>query len=125
MVSMPQDRVMDNSGLVLQIAGGLMNFLYGLRILITAFKESVLQGLLVLLLPFYFLYYVATRWDRVAGMFILMLVGSGIAAVGFGLIAAAPYVNKLKNDKNKDGASLFRSQQRSAIVMVCHDLNTI
>ncbi|MHB8969456.1 MAG: hypothetical protein ACYC3X_00875 [Pirellulaceae bacterium] len=122
MVSMPQENVMDTSGTVLQVAGGLINLLYGIRILIVAFKEAVLQGVLMLLVPFYFLYYVITRWDRVAGMFILMMIGVGVSMVGVALLALAPYVNK-PADESK--ASQLRLERGPAIVMVCHDTTTI
>ena len=44
MVSMPQEDAMMNSGKLLQVVGSLIVAFYVLRILITAFKESVLEG---------------------------------------------------------------------------------
>jgi hypothetical protein len=120
MVSMPQERVMDNSGIVLQVAGGLMFLLYFFRMLIIAFKESVLQGVLALVMP---PYYAITRWDRVAGVCILMFVGVSITMVGYVLIVLAPIVNKLKGDEKK--ASQIRFERGPAIVMVCHDTTMI
>ncbi|MHB8866384.1 MAG: hypothetical protein ACYC6N_28700 [Pirellulaceae bacterium] len=123
MVSLPQESVMDNSGLVLQGAGGLIIALYGLRLLITAFKESVLQGLLVLLVPPYILYYVGSRWDRVAGMVIFIVIGGVVVGLGFVLIAVAPYVQNLKADG--ENTSLLRFERRPAVVMVCGDSATV
>ncbi len=117
MVSMPQDQVMDNSGMVLQVAGGLIFVLYFLRLLITAFKESVLQGVLAVVLP---PYYAFTRWDRVAGLCILMIVGLVVAGAGYLLISLAPYVHQARKSGDGKGASL-QYERVPAIVLVCRD----
>ena len=74
MVSMPQDQVMRNSGYVMMVAGSLMSFFFTLRLVIDAFKEAVLQGLLALFPP-YTLYFAITRWDRCAGLFLFIVAG--------------------------------------------------
>jgi hypothetical protein len=118
MVSMPQERVVQNSGILLQVAGGLIIAFYGLRIVITAFKESALQGLLSIILPPYYIY---SRWDRVAVLFILMAVGGAALAAGFLLIYLAPMLQGKKEDKQ----GLRDWRQRPAIVMVCRDTASI
>jgi len=83
MIVMPQELVMRNSGITLMAAGGLMAFFFVLRLLIEAFKESVLAGLLFLVLfPVYSLYYVVSRWDRVAGIFMFVVFGGVLLGAG-------------------------------------------
>jgi ribosomal protein S27E len=62
----------------------------GLRMLITPFQEDIVCGLLYLFVPFYWLYYVITRWDEMSNPFLtalggwlLMFLGSGLAQVMF------------------------------------------
>ncbi len=101
MVMLPQESVMDNSGLALQILGGVLSFIYGLRMLIVAFKESPMCGFLYMLLPPYALYYLITRWDRLGGLFFMSLLGSVIYGVGLALIALAPWVNSIGKKESK------------------------
>jgi hypothetical protein len=54
---------------VLTICSIILLFLGGFEIVVKPFKESILQGLLVLLVPFYVFYYVATRWKEMKGPF--------------------------------------------------------
>ena len=49
--------------------------------LITAFRESVLCGLLYLFIPVYPLYYLVTRWSRMRRFFFWALSGAGVLAV--------------------------------------------
>ncbi len=44
-------------------------------IIVLAFRESALYGLLFTLVPFYSLYYIITRWDRVKEPALIHLVG--------------------------------------------------
>lgn len=90
MVMMPQDRVMETSAYVLMGAGGLLGFVFGLRIVIVAFQESPLQGILYLLVPFYSLYYIVTRWERVGGLFIFCLAAGAMQGGGYALLMIAP-----------------------------------
>ena len=117
MVSMPQENVVGNSGNVLQVAGGLIMAFYALRIVIGAFKESVMQGLLSIILPPYYIY---TRWDRVAGLCILLAVGGAAIAAGSFLIYVVPMLQAKKTKQ-----SLHDWHQRPAIVMVCRDTASI
>lgn len=52
-----------------------------LIILFRAFKESIAQGLMVWLVPFYLFFYVFTRWQRVGRPF-LVYIGAGLLAGG-------------------------------------------
>jgi hypothetical protein len=87
--------------LALQILGSFISLIYGLRMLIVAFKESALCGFLYMFLPFYALYYLITRWDRMGGLFLMSLVGSVICGAGMALIALAPWVNSMGKKESK------------------------
>jgi hypothetical protein len=54
---------------VLTICSIILLLLGGFEIVVKPFKESILHGLLVLLVPFYVFYYVATRWKEMKGPF--------------------------------------------------------
>jgi hypothetical protein len=86
MVAMPQDQVMQNSGMVLQVAGGLLSFFFFIQLLIAGFKDSLLHGLGILLVPLYALVYAIIRWDRVGGIFIFILIGNLLSFIGFGMV---------------------------------------
>ncbi len=119
----PQDKVMTNSGVVLWIAGALLNFWYGLRIMIEAFKESALVGILYLVLPFYALYFVISRWDRVGGLFLLALLGTFLSVAGQLMLHFGP---AMQGDKKQPGGySLRELQQRPAVVMTFQDVSLV
>jgi DNA-directed RNA polymerase subunit RPC12/RpoP len=113
MVSMPQDRVMDTSGWVLLTAGGLLGFFCVIRLLIFAFQESAIQGLLSFFVPLYILYYTFTRWDRCAGVFIMLIGAWALQGSGYLLVIIGPWFNK----KSSETVYLDRLlHQRPAIV---------
>ncbi len=66
-------------GLILSMVGGIWS-------LLVAFRESVTCGLLYLLLPFYSIYYLFTRWEEMHRPFLVGLAGTAFvhisAAVG-------------------------------------------
>jgi uncharacterized membrane protein YhaH (DUF805 family) len=55
-----------------------------IRILIAAFQESVLEGILVCFVPFYAIYYIATRWETVGGFFLMHLAADFIGGMAIG-----------------------------------------
>ena len=73
-------------GMILGFGGWAASFIGGIAILIVAFKESVGQGILNLLIPFYVLYYVMTRWEACKKGFLLS-IGGGVVAVLGGIVA--------------------------------------
>ena len=101
MVMLPQESVMDNSGLALQILGVVLSGVYGLRMLIVAFKESALCGFLYFFFPPYAICWIILRWDRVGGLFLMSLVGSVLYGAGLALIALAPWVNSIGKKESK------------------------
>jgi hypothetical protein len=58
----------------------------GIRLLLLAFQESPVQGLLYLFVPFYALFYIVTRWDRCSAFFLMNLGGAALVGCGMGLM---------------------------------------
>lgn len=76
------------AGLV-AIFAGLVCIACGVHAIIMAFKEDPVCGLMIMIVPFYGLYYVITRWDEQRepfviqlSMILMMLLTFGGAAVG-------------------------------------------
>ncbi|MDA1052558.1 MAG: zinc ribbon domain-containing protein [Planctomycetota bacterium] len=74
------------TGLSIIVFGDLIAAYYGIRIIIVAFMESVGQGFLYLLVPFYALYYIITRWDRTGKFFMQNLRALGLCLFGLFLM---------------------------------------
>ena len=122
MVSMPQDQVMLNSGYILWGAGGLLSFYFSLRIVVGAFQEAPLQGLLVIIVPFYMLYYIFTRWDRVGAWFLFSLVGGVLQGAGYAaVVSLVPMFEQMMRDRKKDDYSMRPWHHRPVVTLVCRD----
>ena len=74
-------------GLILSLIGYAAVFAFSVWLLIIAFQEDVVQGLLSLFVPFYLFYYVITRWETCQKPFFFML--GGLGAVALGLVIAS------------------------------------
>ena len=59
---------------VVQATSLIFMLILGIWLLIIAFQDSFLAFLLYLLIPFYSLYFVVTRWQRTKVPFLLSLV---------------------------------------------------
>jgi hypothetical protein len=92
MMLIPQDTAMRVAGWTVVVLAWLIGFYSGLRMLIAAFQESTLQGVLYLVVPFYPLFYVITRWDRVGGFFLMNLGATVLMCMGYGSIILADYL---------------------------------
>ncbi len=75
-------------GVLLMVAGYGTTLVCGIWMLVIAFQEGVVQGLLYLFVPFYAIYYLITRWEQCKKPFLYSLAGVGVAIVGV-LIAGA------------------------------------
>ena len=118
MVSMPQEDVMQNSGLVLQVAGGLIVAFYFLRIVITAFKESVLQGILSIILP------PILHGSRGGIAWRGCSFSWWLAGLASGSVSSWSIWHRCCKPKRKQSA-LRDLRERPAMVMVCHDTASI
>lgn len=77
------------------IAGALLGLVAGLWGIGVAFGEDILCGLMYLFVPFYWLYYLVTRWSEMRKPFFLGLGGAGLymiaimMAIGLGIGGAS------------------------------------
>jgi len=81
MFTMPKGLAFQYTGIGILIFGLLINTYYGIRIIIAAFMESVAQGFLQFV-PFYSIYYLITRWQRVGKFFMKQLSTIGLILIG-------------------------------------------
>jgi len=58
-------------------------------LLIQAFKESVVWGLVYLLVPFGALVYIVKYWDQAKDLFLKSLIGGAVYLAGIGIAAMA------------------------------------
>jgi hypothetical protein len=105
MSMLPLKKALFTAGMGLAVIAQLVNLYAAIRLWIIAFSESVVQGLLCLFVPFYMLYYIATRWDRCSSYFMMILA---CIAVGFiaGLIIGIS--NSMENNPNPQSFNAFR-----------------
>lgn len=96
---LPRDQAILISGYVWVGVCALTAFVFGVRLLIIAFTESVACGLMYLFVPFYGLYYVITRWDQCGKLFMITFFLSIIQQFGWFLIAMA---SKFKETQSED-----------------------
>jgi len=94
MMLIPQDTAMRVAGWTVVVLSWLVCLYSGIRMLITAFQESALQGVLYLVVPFYPLFYVITRWDKVGGLFLMNLAGTVFMCFGYGSVILADIITK-------------------------------
>ena len=83
--------------LMFMAGGGFLMTLYAvICVFIVAFRDSVVQGLLVMFIPFYFFIYMIMKWDQCASLLLIWVLGqlvTGLAvtiypAIGAGLNTA-------------------------------------
>jgi hypothetical protein len=86
MSTMPQGRAFALSGWVCISVCMAVSTMFSLRIAIVAFQESAANGLMYLLVPFYALYYVFSRWSTCGRLFMTSLAAAMMALLGVGLL---------------------------------------
>jgi hypothetical protein len=92
---LPHDAEVNDLTLVVRLGefftiGGLvLTFALSVWAVSLAFSEGVLHGLMVLFVPFYYVYYVATRWDAMMTPFLATLGSAALTCFGFGMWSAA------------------------------------
>jgi len=86
MMMIPQRSAIAVAGGVLMFVGWLMCIYSGVCILIVAFRESPLQGILCLLVPVYSLVFIIMRWEQCASFFFINLGGTAVICAGIGVV---------------------------------------
>lgn len=76
---------MGTLGMILQVVGGIGMLVFGIQILILAFKTSVGWGLASLLIPFVVFVYVAKHWEACKTPFLRWLACLPVWAIGAAL----------------------------------------
>jgi hypothetical protein len=97
MLIMPRDDAFRYNGIGLIVFGGIIIFIYWIRMCIQAFKEEVVFGLLFLFIAPFGLYYLATRWSRLSGLFTMQFLGVFFILIGGGMVAMSPYMATKKD----------------------------
>ena len=95
---MPRRDAFQLSGAVCLIVCSIVAAACGLHLLILAFKEDVITGVLYLLVPFYSLYYVITRWDKCRRSFLIAVAAGLFAQLGVGMLYLATIVSEPSRD---------------------------
>lgn len=72
-------------GMALSVLSGIAMLVFGIQILITAFKTSTGWGLASLLLPFAILVFVIKHWEATKTPFLRWLIAFFVAMVGSGI----------------------------------------
>ena len=78
---------MELIGIILLVIALIICFIYGLKLIIIAFQESVLWGLLYLFLPFANLYFIITRWPECKSPFLKSLLAIPFIIIGSMMIS--------------------------------------
>jgi hypothetical protein len=95
---MPRRDAFQLSGMMCLIVCGIVAAASGLHLLILAFKEDVLTGVLYFFVPFYSLYYVITRWDRCRRSFLIAVAAGLFAQLGVGMLYLSTIVPEPSRD---------------------------
>jgi hypothetical protein len=95
---MPRGQAFLLSGYVCIMVCNLISAVFSFRILIVAFQESAVTGLLYLFVPFYALYYVITRWSLCGRLFLTALTASLVSLLGVGMLYLATIVPEPSRD---------------------------
>ena len=90
MSMLPASQALFITGCMLAILPGVVAIICNFMILVSAFSESVREGVCVLLIPFYNIYYSWTRWNQCGRLFIIALLCSVLSGLGGGLAAVSP-----------------------------------
>lgn len=117
MFLMPRDRAFLITGYCIAGFGGLMSTYYGIRMIVVAFQESTQCGLLYIFIPvFYPLYYLVSRWEKMAGLFIMNLIYSFVAGIGMGMVAISPMLAPSKEGDPQSWQTFQPSRSQLAAV---------
>ncbi|MGE0641363.1 MAG: hypothetical protein AB7G12_15045 [Thermoanaerobaculia bacterium] len=82
---------MGTLGTILSVVGGIGSLIFGIQMLILAFKKSVGWGLASLLIPFVIFIFVAQNWAACKTPFLRWLACFGVMAIGYAITGAAMF----------------------------------
>ncbi len=87
---LPGDKAFLVSGYVWIGITGIISFVYWVRLVVVAFTEKLPCGLMFLFVPFYWLYYVITRWGQCGKFFLIWLTLVVLQPLGLVFVIIAP-----------------------------------
>jgi hypothetical protein len=93
--------------------GQILSFTGGVMLLVAAFRESLGQGLLVLFVPFYHIYFAIMHWKDTRNALVIMYIGSFINITGL-IIGGAALLKDFNEFKEK-----HMSSQAVPAALVC------
>ena len=85
--------VMRVAGITLITIGAFATMAGGLWLIVEAFRVSIIQGLLCLLVPAYILVFAVMYWDDATTPAIIWFGGAGIQLAGWGMYYVSPYMD--------------------------------
>ncbi|MGJ8695524.1 MAG: hypothetical protein ACSHYF_04350 [Verrucomicrobiaceae bacterium] len=69
-------------GTILILIGGIICFIFGIMVLIQAFKKSILWGLGSLFIPLFVFVFIAKHWETCKPYLMKWLIGLALIVVG-------------------------------------------
>lgn len=121
MTLLPKHVALYAGACVIVMAGVGMSFFGWIRVIMIAFEDSALHGILCLTIGFYWMYYCFAHWDRCSPFFMMNFASSFVIGAGLGMYELGNYM--------KDGGEETRNNMptnRPVIVAVVdHPLTTI
>ncbi|MBP88591.1 MAG: hypothetical protein CMJ64_18060 [Planctomycetaceae bacterium] len=117
MFTLPKGLAFFITGIAIVVFAQLINTYYSIRFIIVAFQESLAQGFLQFV-PFYSIYYLITRWQKVGKIFMKMLGTLPLAFLGgcfmgLGMLLGFDYPDE-KDAYRYDSRSIDVVQQTDA-----------
>lgn len=89
MMLLLDSKIATSIALYFLMGGGiLLSFYAYVLILIVAFRDNVVQGICIMLIPCYLFIYVIMKWDECGSLFLMMLGGWGIQIVAMVIMTA-------------------------------------
>ena len=76
-------------GGILLVLGAVMSFVYSIILLVKAFQESIIWGLVYLFVPFGALVFIITNWNKAGKPFLMNVLSIVIAVIGMLMISYA------------------------------------
>ena len=77
---------MDTLGMVMLGIGLIIGLIFGIKLIIVAFQESVIWGLAYLFIPFVSLIFIVVHWDNARSPFLKSLLAIPLCVLGFMLL---------------------------------------
>jgi len=118
MLLLPGHEAFLYGGVVIFLIGFFVQLYHNIRILIIAFAESIVQGMLCLFVPCYMLIYIFMHWDECGAHFLWAFLMGIVINVGVGMIIAAPYMKPNPNQ------NVFLPLPERAVVRVVTELDS-